>query len=280
MGDDDAASTDEPTAAVDSYVRAQCAAILQGEPELREGVDHVHPTRVAIRRLRSTMRVFAPVFDPAARLGLEPELAWYAALLGEVRDREVQRARLADAVAALPAELVLGPVAAHIDDELRSELNEHHRHLVAALDDQRYAALRAAVVELAARPPYQTVPTTDLLMRRTKSARRKAKHRLATAVTTTDADALHRARKASKRARYAAELVTPLSSKADRWVSHLKDVQDALGAHQDSVLSSRLLYELGRTAGTRQGHNGFTYGLLFAEQQQVARESRERAATL
>jgi CHAD domain-containing protein len=66
----------------------------------------VHETRVAARRLRSTLRVFGEVVHAASVEELNNELAWYAALLGEVRDREVLRDRLTMLVAGLPPEQV------------------------------------------------------------------------------------------------------------------------------------------------------------------------------
>ena len=50
---------------------------------LRLGLDPVHTTRVATRRLRSTLRVFGELFDSAAAERLDGELAWYAQLLGQ-----------------------------------------------------------------------------------------------------------------------------------------------------------------------------------------------------
>ena len=56
-------------------------------------------TRVAARRLRSTLRVFGDVVDAAPAEELNNELAWYADLLGQVRDREVLNARLTELIA-------------------------------------------------------------------------------------------------------------------------------------------------------------------------------------
>ncbi len=79
------------------YLDAQVQAIVAGDVWLRRGLDPVHPTRVGIRRFRSTLRVFGRLFDQTARAELDAELSWYAGLLWEVRDRQVQRARFADA---------------------------------------------------------------------------------------------------------------------------------------------------------------------------------------
>ena len=38
-----------------------------------------------------------------------------------------------------------------------------------------------------------------------------------------------------------------------------------LGEHQDSTVSAAFLRDLGARMGIRAGHNGFTYGVLFAQ---------------
>jgi CHAD domain-containing protein len=75
---------------------------------LRTATPVVHGTRVAARRLCSTLRVFGDVVDAASAEGLNSELAWYADLLGEVRDREVLSARLTSLIDELPREQVRG----------------------------------------------------------------------------------------------------------------------------------------------------------------------------
>ena len=55
------------------------------------------------------LRIFAPYIDPDRATTFDADLSWYATLLGEVRDREVQRARFAAMIADLPPEQVSGP---------------------------------------------------------------------------------------------------------------------------------------------------------------------------
>ena len=106
-------------AALADYLATQVDAILLGDLALRRGLDPIHDVRVAIRRLRSTLRVFGAQI--AAPTELEEELKWFAGLLGEVRDREVQRRRFASAIAAIDPKYVLGPAAADLDATLNSE---------------------------------------------------------------------------------------------------------------------------------------------------------------
>src|SRR5260370_35075674 len=101
-------------------MHAQIEQIFAGDVGLRRGQDPIHDTRVAIRRLRSTLRVFGTLLERSAIEGVEEELRWFGTLIGAVRDCQVQRLRFTTALNELPAELVLGPVASRIDTEVQS----------------------------------------------------------------------------------------------------------------------------------------------------------------
>jgi inorganic triphosphatase YgiF len=74
---------------VAAYAAAQCDVLASNDVGMRTGQLAVHKTRVAARRLRSTLRVFGDVFAAAPAEELNNELSWYADLLGEVRDRDI-----------------------------------------------------------------------------------------------------------------------------------------------------------------------------------------------
>ncbi|HET7074789.1 MAG TPA: CHAD domain-containing protein [Mycobacterium sp.] len=98
--------------------------------------------------------------------------------------------------------------------------------------------------------------------------------RLAAALVTEDDALLHRARKAAKRARYAAELCRPLGKGAVRKIKYYKKIQSLLGDHQDTVVATEALWRMTLAAGTTLGENGFSYGILYSREQQLARQSR------
>jgi CHAD domain-containing protein len=97
-----------------------------------------------------------------------------------------------------------------------------------------------------------------------------------------DDAALHGARKAAKRARYAAEAAAPVLGRkaAKARIARFRAVQEVLGEHQDSLVAADLLRRMGAVAGTTPGQNGFTYGLLYAREQQLASAARRDAASL
>ncbi|KQU45027.1 adenylate cyclase [Rhodococcus sp. Leaf278] len=264
------------------YLDEQVQAIVAGDVYLRRGLDPIHSTRVAIRRYRSTLRVFASVFEdePAARL--ETELSWYASLLGEVRDRQVQRARFSAALRELPSEWVLGPVASRIENDLLAEQIRHRDIAMTELDGDRYRALLTQLSAWSRGLPIDGEVNDRLLVKLARKAGKKAIDRTQSAVRGTDDEALHRARKASKRARYAAELVAPVVDKkvSKANIKRFKTIQEVLGEHQDAVIAAGILRTLGARAGTTAGENGFTFGLLFERERHAAESAREEAGKL
>jgi CHAD domain-containing protein len=119
---------------------------------LRRGLVPIHSTRVGIRRFRSTLRVFNKLLDTEVRTKLDAELSWYAGVLGEVGDRQVQRKRFGEKVADLPSELVMDPVAARIEGDLLAEQHRHLDHAMGVLDSDRYQKLITNVGAVANRP--------------------------------------------------------------------------------------------------------------------------------
>ena len=264
------------------YMTEQIDVIFDGDLGLRRGHDPIHDTRVAIRRLRSTLRVFGKLLDRSEVGDLDDELRWFAGLLGEVRDCQVQRRRFQNALAEWPPELVLGPVANRINTDLHSVQLQARRRVAEAMNSPRYLDILTTLQRWRSTPPVAKPPSIKALKKRARRAERKADRRLAAAIRTGDGDLLHRARKAAKRARYAAELIGPVDKPqtAKKTVKHYKRIQRILGEHQDSVVASDTLRRLAVTAGTTAGENGFTYGLLYAREQRVAEAARARSRKL
>lgn len=266
------------------YVRAQIDQIVAGDIGLRRGRDPIHDTRVAIRRLRSTLRVFAPVLDESAIAGMDDELKWFAGLLGDVRDCRVQQRRFGDALDDIPDELVLGPVKARIGNDLQAVELPARARVREAMDSPRYLAIMAVLRGWRARPPLDSDITVSALRKRVRRARRKADRRLVAALASEPQsgqdDMLHRARKAAKRARYAAELCQPKLKRAKRTIKRYKHIQSVLGDHQDTVVATEALRKMAIAAGTSPGENGFTYGMLYAREQQIADQCRQEARQL
>ena len=137
-----------------AYLREHAARLGSMDPRVRgDEPDSVHQMRVATRRLRSTLQSFGEVIP---RSGTEPilaELKWLTGVLGEARDAEVLATRLAQNVRTIPAEQVLGPVAARVQAHFAPIQAAARSNVLAALDSARYFELRDALDGLLADPP-------------------------------------------------------------------------------------------------------------------------------
>ncbi|MGQ4456608.1 CYTH and CHAD domain-containing protein [[Kitasatospora] papulosa] len=266
-----------------AYVRRQVTALVELDPAVRRDLpDSVHRMRVATRRLRSALRTYCKVLDRGVTDPLRDELKWLAAELGVDRDQEVLDARLGSRVAALPEALVLGPVDARLRLTSVARRSASRGRAVAALDAERYLTLLDALDGLLADPPLRPAAARrprDVLPR----AVLKEYERLATRVGNAlglpageERDiALHEARKAAKRVRYAAEAARPaLGGPAKRFAKRMKSVQSVLGDHQDSVVARDALCTLAVQAHDA-GESAFTWGLLYGREEATAR-ARER----
>jgi CHAD domain-containing protein len=258
---------------VGAYLTEQCTVIIDAEPALRGGENVVHVTRVAVRRLRSTIRVFGDLFDVAQAGHLEDELVWWAGLLGAVRDLDILAEGLTAQLTELPPELVLGAVESTIATEIAAERKAGMDVVVEAMDSERYRQLVARVQAWRSDPPLTEAADqpAEKVKGYVKRAEKKVRKRLTAAVAAREAgekgadELFHSARKAGKRHRYAVEAALPLwGAKAEKIVAARKDLQDVLGHHQDRAVSAVFLRDLGGRLGVRCGVNGFTYGLLYA----------------
>ena len=158
-------TTDRPQTLADlvgAYLAEQCTVILDAEPQLRAGENVIHVTRVAVRRLRSTIRVFDDLFDVAQAGLLEEELVWWAGLLGAVRDLDILQASLTERIADLPPELVLGPIEPTIQTEIATRRKVGMDTLTAAMGSERYRKLIALLHAWRSDPPFTDEATAPV----------------------------------------------------------------------------------------------------------------------
>ncbi|MGA2522407.1 MAG: CHAD domain-containing protein [Acidimicrobiales bacterium] len=221
---------------------------------LGEDVEDLHDMRVATRRMRAALALFADVLPVRAR-HVRIELGWLADALGNVRDLDVQLERLDDWMADVAEEdrRALGELAAVLGRERRLA----RENLLACLDSARYERLVGSFTTMlrqgpsrrsvAARAPAVAV-VPDLieeLHRKATRAARRARH-------SNDPADFHRTRIRGKRLRYALEFVSPIySGQTDKYVRHVVRLQDSLGLMQDARVAAARLHELVGSEGSR-----------------------------
>jgi CHAD domain-containing protein len=261
----------------------QIDALRGHEPLVRQDeLDSVHQMRVAVRTLRSLLAAYRPLFDRAVTEPIRAELKWLGGVLGPARDAEVMGDRLHGLALEQSTDLLLGPVLARIDSVQRGTYRDARAAVVEELNGDRYVELLDSLDELLRHPPFSPLaarPARKVLPARVAKAWRRLEAAVAVAhepglTGPEQAVALHQARKAAKRVRYATVATGSTGgSAAATFAKRIKKVQSALGDHQDSVLSRELLRTLGVQAHLA-GENGFTYGLLYAAEERRAADDR------
>ncbi|MEU5898131.1 CYTH and CHAD domain-containing protein [Streptomyces venezuelae] len=264
-------------------LRTQRDALLALDPAVRRDLpDSVHQMRVATRRLRSAFKSYRKILDRTVTDPIGEELKWLAAELGVDRDQEVLTERLTDRIGALPRTLLLGPVRGRLRIWTVARSAGSRRRTVAVLESKRYLALLDSLDALLADPPLRPAaaapPEKALVKAALKDYERLAtriEHALGLPPGQERDVALHDARKAAKRARYAGEAATPaLGKPAKKFAKRMKSVQKVLGDHQDSVVAREALRALAIQAHLA-GESAFTWGLLYG-QEEAAGKDRER----
>ncbi len=277
-----------------AYLSEHVDRLAAREQDLRtDQPDAVHQMRIAARRIRSALRTYRPLVDSPRTDHLVMELQWLGRSLAGDRDAEVLEERITASLHELPPELLLGPVQAQVTRHFARRRAEARAAVIEVVDGERYGALRAALQRLLVDPPLTgdaSRSAEKVLPAMAGRTARKLGRRMDAAVEAlaqggddgTDADeAIHRARKTGKQVRYATEVVRPIGGKvgepANAFRKQLKELQDELGAHQDTVVSRQALRELGAQAGA-ENQNGFTFGLLHGRDEIRAAEIEERLA--
>lgn len=215
-----------------SYLAAQEKALRAGARALRAGdPEGIHDTRVGARRARSTLRTFAELFPEAERSALEASLREYAGELGHVRDLQVLREVL--------TKQADGDLAAWLEKAIDRDLFAGWQRLERDLSTSRHRHVQdeMAAVLLGSRSNGVNV------RKRVRKAGERADKRLARAGD--GIERLHDARKAAKRARYAAEA----AGGPTRTVAHYERLQDLLGHHHDLVMAAQYLERVDLPSG-------------------------------
>lgn len=219
--------------------------LLANEPSLtlHGDAEAVHQMRVALRRLRSALKVFRPLVEGEDLARIKAEIKWLLAQLGPARDTEVFLAEIIDPVAANhPDHAGFRALHHHWADRRDHEL----KAALAAVKDRRFTGL---LLDLGAwvesgdwcqdkdRPllhdplaPFAR-KVLDRQARRMRKAAGKNVSKLAPA-------RLHEVRILGKQLRYAGEFFAPLyGSKAKAFLSVLADLQDVLGEINDIAVA-------------------------------------------
>ena len=271
-------------AALVDYIAEHTGRLAAEDLRVRRGEpDAVHQMRVASRRVRSALQAFRRLLDREKIDPLVDELRELGRALAPARDAEVLRERISEGLRDLDPELRMGSAEQQVTRHFARREAEAGAAVLSTLDSERYARLRTALDDLVRNPPFtkrarrparKELPR--LVARTARRLERAAKTALDPARPAEERDeAVHAARKAGKRLRYATEVAEPAVGKdAKRFAKTLKGFQTALGEHQDTVVARDALRELGALAHSG-GENGFSFGVLHGKDAERAARIEE-----
>jgi inorganic triphosphatase YgiF len=210
------------------YQLNEAGALLSDAPEF------VHQMRVALRRLRSALRLFSPVLPDGMASDLTVSLRALAGDLGELRDRDVLHSELlAPVLASKPDGDVI-----RLEQALHAARQAVRKRMLAALQDGRQARLMLALLHALHRLPDDGDDGAKALHALACKRLAEAHARMVAAsrdASPGDVGALHALRIDVKRLRYAIEFFAPLlgPGKTRRALHALVDAQEQLGFLND-----------------------------------------------
>jgi CHAD domain-containing protein len=284
-GDGELAAGSPSGEVVLAYAGRQAARLKDLDTAVRrDEPDAIHQMRVTTRRLRSTLQSFPAIWESSATGHLKDELKWFGQVLGDARDAEVLSEYFRAGLEDTPTELVLGPAKARITVHFAPQETAARSAVLETLDSRRYFDMLDELDRLLGEPPQTPAARAsagDVLPGAVARTYRRTKRRMRRAERTPTGPrrdaALHAARKAAKRARYAAEAATPVFGKdARRFAKRMKAVQSVLGDQHDAVTAREAVRDIGVRANLA-GENAFSFGLLHERAHRDALEYQHEA---
>jgi CHAD domain-containing protein len=241
---------------------------------VREGapdpVEAVHDLRVAIRRVRADLRIFAKVFEDEWLDTTQRRLRDLGRLVGQARDKDVIASRLEQLAETLPESDQAG--AKRLLARLRLDRDVA---LQGVLDSFATSSPELIVDELVGTTPRSWLTgaaadlETDDLVAATRRQWKRLRKAARVAKNEPTVEHLHKVRIRAKTLRYSLDTLEPLiGSSADAHAKALVRLQDHLGEIQDTVVTEQWL----RAEREEDPSNEFALG-EFVGRERACRES-------
>jgi CHAD domain-containing protein len=241
--------------------------------EGRDGPEPVHQMRVAVRRLRSAIKVFQHAVRSPEVDAADGSLKMLAGKLGPTRDWDVFVTETFAGVAdAFPNEQHLKRLLNAAERRRRA----CHAELRAFLTSPEFHRLGIELACLAGGEEWQDAlgeaqqaelaSSLDEFAARVLGRRLKRLLQVEGDLAALEPGALHAVRLRAKRLRYAAEIFAPLhpGKATGRYLRRLSQLQDRLGALNDVTVATSLLAELAGSGGSQAFASGLVLGFSGA----------------
>jgi len=256
------------------------------EPGTRLGLDpeYLHDMRVATRRLRAALRVFADALPPRHVNWAQKELRHVGAALGKVRDLDVHLLRLGQEMKFILPEL--RPALDRYRQDMLDQREKARGAMVRVLDSKRFARF----VERFGRflrqgpPKRPTQPAAHESVlaaapRRIRGRLKKVLQEGRAVEANSPERVLHGLRILCKRLRYACEFFSDLyGPPAGKLARRVVALQDLLGVHQDAVVAQQAVSRHALKVPARRASDRLlvlALGQLSARHSERARQARD-----
>ena len=207
---------------------------------LGEAPEFVHQVRVAIRRLRSAMHLWAPLLPTDFVRQHEADWQQLAHTLGELRNRDLFATQiLPPLLSVFPKEKGLQQLALSVDRQREQLRRKVRSTLNDPLLDQRMLRFTADLIAMPESVSLESM--ADFARRRLRNLVRKV--HIKALATHNDPEAHHQLRIALKRLRYSLEFMAPLyPRKAVRcYLDAVSDLLELLGSMNDIVVAQQYI---------------------------------------
>ena len=223
-----------------AVLRREAALLAANKPQVESSPtpDEIHQLRVAARRLRVALRLFARMLPTKDAERFRADLRWFAGSLGDVRDLDVYTENFKAYVQSLPTAQRGGLSGYQM--YLRRERAEARQRAAAAVASPRAAALLGDLERFVGAGPsagalrrWGSLSVHDAMR---SSIRRSVGRvrRLGNALTVrARPPQLHQLRIKAKRLRYELEFFADVYPPLKQTAKECKALQDLLGTHQD-----------------------------------------------
>lgn len=245
--------------------------------QAEDPVEAVHRVRVATRRLRAFVRLFAPMLGSKRARRLERRLRAITRGLGPVREWDVLLAGLRGQQA--DAEPLARAALEHVEAWAQGHRRKAVRRAHAALADEDAVALAEAIDAEVDRVCGRLLRNDDPLPARASALlepeRARALEGMPTPAGETDMEALHDVRIRAKRLRYALELLQPtLREPQGSLRPTLRRVQSTVGEHREAA---QLVERLHDRRAALEAHGLHTLASALGPVEATLLQERQRA---
>ena len=243
----------------------------------RDLPDSVHQMRVAARRLRSTFSTYRPLLDADTITYAREDLSWLARELGAVRDTEVIYELLVELIDSLAEETDRTAARAAVDRWFDRRMPAARASVMAALRTDRHDQLIEDLIGFVIEPPVTDDAfrrVDEVLVPRVRRAWKRLRRSVAALDESASDDAWHAVRILAKKARYAAEGLSPvMGRRMHECAGNLADVTDLLGTHQDAHVARDMLREITDNSATSVPE-AFALGMMSQHEAQRQKDFR------